>query len=69
MHCRFRFVFFFYNYIPCNFCLILILFTIFSSSNLYLIVLKMMITKDMITACVVDFLLFALFSSIGLFRR
>jgi hypothetical protein len=25
--------------------------------------------KDMITACVADFLLFALFSSIGLFRR
>lgn len=44
-------------------------FIFFSSSNSILIVLKMMIMKDMITACVADFLLFALFSSIGLFRR
>lgn len=41
----------------------------FFSSNLILIVLKMMTMKDMTTACKVIFLLFALFSSIDLCKR
>jgi hypothetical protein len=48
---------------------IILSFIFFYSSNSILIVLKVMIMKDMITACVADFLLFALFSFIGLFRR
>lgn len=68
MHCR-MWVLFFYIYIHSNYSQNTISSIFFSSSNSILIVLKMMITKDMITACVGDFLLYALCSSIGLFRR
>lgn len=56
------------DYIDCtHVCLFHIFF--FSSSNLILTVLEMMIMKGMITDCAGDFLLFELFFSIGLFRR